>query len=134
VTISPPLFSKSTGPSGKNTYLKALKTAEDWDRMAGGHVFPGLKQKIESHMENIQAEVASVISETLEGRLQVTSLAKEMLACSVCFLNMLCECMSNTFFKELTNISKFPKPEAWLLVPQIMARIFSDMNAAKTGI
>jgi hypothetical protein len=131
---APPLFSKSTGVAAVNkTYLKALKCAEDWDRMAGGHVFPGLKQKIESHMESIQAEVASVICETLDGRLRVTSLAKDMLACSIRFLTMLCEYMSNTF-KELTDISKFPKPEAWLLVTQIVARIFRDMNAAKKGI
>ena len=130
---APPIFSKSTGTAGNKTYLKALKSAEDWDRMAGGQIFPGLKQKIESHMESIQAEVASVICETLDGRLRVTSLAKDMLACSVRFLTMLCEYMSNTF-KELTDISKFPKPEAWLLVTQIVARIFRDMNAAKKGI
>ncbi len=115
------------------TYLKALKCAEDWDRMADGHVFPGLKQKIESHIESIQAEVASVICETLDGRLRVTSLAKDMLACSICFLTTLCEYMSNTF-KELTDISKFPKPKAWLLVTQIVARIVRDMNSAKKGI
>jgi hypothetical protein len=46
---------------------------------------------------------------------------------------MLCEYMSNTF-KELTDISKFPKPEAWLLVMQIVARILQDRNVAKKGI
>jgi hypothetical protein len=102
--------------------------------MAGSHVFQGLKQKFESHMESVQAEVASLISETLDGRLRVTSLSKEMLACSVHFLNMLCEYMSKTFIKELTNIPKFPKPEAWLLVTQIVARIFWGINAAKKGI
>jgi hypothetical protein len=67
--LAPPLFSKQIGVSSTKTYLKGLKTPEDWDRMAGGHVFPGLKQKIESHMESIQAEVTSVIEETLERRL-----------------------------------------------------------------
>jgi hypothetical protein len=120
---APPHFSKQVGVSSTKTYLKGLKTPEDWDRMAGGHVFPGLKQKIESHMESIQAEVTSVIGETLEGRLRASSLAKQMLSASVRFLNMMNEYMSTTY-KELTNISKFPKAEAWLLVTQIISRIF----------
>jgi HD-GYP domain-containing protein (c-di-GMP phosphodiesterase class II) len=101
--------------------------------MAGGHVFPGLKQKIEAHTESIQAEVTSVIGETLEGRLRVSSLAKDMLSASVRFLNMMNEYMSTTY-KELTDISKFPKAKAWLLITQIISRIFRDMNAAKKGI
>ncbi len=73
---APPLFSKQNGVGSNRTYLKGLRTPEDWDRMAGGQVFPGLKQKIESHMESIQAEVMSMIGETLYGRLCVSSLAK----------------------------------------------------------
>ncbi len=40
----------------------------------------------------------------------------------------------STTYKELTDISKFLKAKAWLLVTQIMTRIFHDMNAAIKGI
>jgi hypothetical protein len=106
-----PLFSKQNGVGSSKGYLKGLWMPEDWDRMAGGHVFPRLKQKIELHMESIQAEVMSIIGETLEGGLHVSSLAKEMLSLSIWFLNMMDEYMSTTY-KELIDISKLSKAES----------------------
>jgi hypothetical protein len=130
-----PNFLSRGASNPRQTALKAVKTAADWDQVFNKDLAKGLKDVWDERQPDVEAVVRGHIEDSLSrhGHLQAASLAREMLSKSCKFTNKAFDYLS-TLNRELTERSGFPLPDAWLLATEIIARICKALNTSRSEV
>jgi hypothetical protein len=130
-----PNFLSRGSSNPRQTALKAVKTAADWDQVFNKDLAKGLKDIWDERQPDVEAVVRGHIEDSLSrhGHLEAASLAREMLSKSCKFTNKAFDYLS-TLNRELTERSGFPLGDAWLLATEILARICKALNTSRSEV
>jgi hypothetical protein len=130
----PALFSKGT--ADRKVYMPEgyENSGKDSDRTTRATIAPGVKQKIETHCEQVEKEIRDYIHRSLtsKGLSVAATLAREMMRASFKFLSAVSDYMTTTY-RELTEMEGYKRPDAWLLTTQILARIFTVLASVRSA-
>jgi hypothetical protein len=130
-----PNFLSRGSANPRQTALRAVKTAADWDQVFNKEMAKGLKDVWDERQPDVEAVIRGHIEDSLSrhGHLEAASLAREMLAKSCKFTNKVFEYLTN-LNRELTDRSGFPLGDAWLLSTEIVARICKSLNTTRSEV
>jgi hypothetical protein len=130
-----PNFLSRGSANPRQTALKAVKTAADWDQVFNKELARGLKAVRDERQSNVEAVILGHIKDSLlrHGHLEAASLAQEMLAKSCKFTNKVFKYLL-TLNRELTNCLGFPLGDAWLLSTEVIAHICKLLNTARSEV
>jgi hypothetical protein len=130
-----PNFLARGSANPRQSALKALKTAADFDQVFDKDLAQGLKDVWEERQPDVEAVIRGHIEDSLTRHRhhEAASLAQEMLAKSLLFVNKLFKYLSNTN-RDLTERSGFPLVDGWLLATEIVARVCKALNTARSEV
>jgi hypothetical protein len=130
-----PNFLAKGSANARQSALKAVKTAADFDQVFSKDLAHGLKDVWDERQPDVEAVIRGHIEDSLSRHRhhEAAALAREMLAKSLLFTNKLFEYLSNTN-RDLTKRSGFPPTDGWLLATEIVARVCKSLNTARSEV